>query len=327
MKTVLLLLGFSSLVISENDVADQYRFRSRCDSLALGFKNDPDLQKECDSYYQKKLAQIPRAKIKKIKKAKPFADSIKMEIDYLIKSYKWEDPGVAINFLMDDIFPFPSFTGTVWDDSVITAYVKGSKGCQKIKLRKDNGYSGYIISSCDTVDDTIHIESYRFHFKQELNFTQATSVTLNIKGDTISRGGHDVAEYRGMLSHISKEYIEFSGEPVSLKAQCNRTDTIEVQCKRYKNESCLICKGIDIVSAGPNSLYGYISKGEKITLTKNCKGNPCETTQVPLALYLLNSILKGHTFLVKSSERGTRIYSDCEECEKDKGEYLFPGVE
>lgn len=327
MKTILLLLSLSSLVIPQTDKTDCSNIGTKCDSLTLKYIYDLDLQKKCDSYYKKKLTQIPKVKIKgrkTYKKTKTFADSIEKEIEYLIKSYKWTDSGVKINFLADDIFPLPSFTGTVWDDSIITAYVKGPKGCQKIKLRRGNGYSGFVISSCDTINDTIHIESYFLTFKKELNLTQSTSVSLNIKGDTISKGGHDVLEYGGTLSHITKGYIEFSGESVSLKAQCNQTDTVEIKCKKYKNETCIVCGGIDIVSVGPNTLYGYISNRKKIPLTKNCKENPCETTQVPTAIYLINSILKGHSFLVKSSKLGPRIYSSCEKCQKDTSSVLFP---
>ncbi len=328
MKTTLLLFSLSSLIISQTDKTDYTNLDTKCDSLTLKYIHDPDLQKECDSYYQKKLTQIPRVKIKERKtykeKTKTFADSIKKEIEYLIKSYKWTDSEVKINFLADDILPLPSYTGTVWDDSIITAYVKGPEGCQEIRLKKDNGYSGFVISSCDTTKDTIHIKSYHLTFKQELNYTQSISVTLNINGDTISRGGHDVSENGGTLSYITKEYIEFSGGSVSLKAQCNQADTVEIKCKKYKNRTCIICKGIDIVSSGPNTMHGYISGGKKITLTKNCKENPCETTQVPTAMYLINSILKGHTFLAESSERGPRIYGDCEKCRKDTSSVLFP---
>lgn len=331
MKTILLFISLSSLIISKAEKTGYTDLGARCDSLTLNYIHDPDFQKKCDSYYQKKLTQIPRVKNKEknayIKKTKTFADSVKKEIEYLINSYKWKDSGVSINFLTDDIFPLPSFTGTVWDDSIVTAYVKGPSGCQKIRLRKGDGYSGFITSSCDTVNDTIYIESYRFNFKKELNLTQSVSATLSIKGDTISRGGHDVLEHGGTLSNVTKRYIEFSGEPVSLKAQCNQTDTVDIKSKNYPNRTCLICRGIDIVSAGPNTLHGNMSKGKKITLAKNCKENPCETTQVPTAIYLINSVLEGHTFLVKSSERGPRIYSDRKECEKDKGEYLFPGLE
>ena len=318
MKTILLLLSLSSFIFSQTNL------NTKCDSFTLGYFLDPDLQKKCDSYYRKKLSQIPRIKIKEKKKAKTFADSIKQEIEYLIKSYKWTDSGVKINFLADDIFPIPSFKGTIWDDSIITVYVKGPAGCQEIKLKKDNGYSGYIISSCDTVNDTIHMESYRLHFKDKLYLTQAISVTINMKGDTISHGGHDMLEQGGTLSQVTKEYIEFSGVPVAIKTQCNRIDTVEIKCKKYKNETCLICRGIDIVSAGPSTLHGYISGGKKVTHTKNCKENPCETTQVPTAIYLINSILKGHTFLIKSSERGPRIYSSNEECRKDTSTVIFP---
>lgn len=321
MKTILLLLNLSSLIISQTNL------NTKCDSLTLGYIHDLDLQKKCDSYYQKKLTQIPKVKSKSrkdLKKAKTFADSIKKEIEYLIKSYKWTDSGVKINFLADDIFPVPSFAGTVWDDSIITAYVKGPEGCQKIKLRRGNGYSGFVISSCDTVNDTIRKESYRLHFKNKLYLTQVISIDINMKGDTISGGGHDVMEDGGVLSHVMKKYIEFSGESVFLKAQCNQIDTIEIKCKKYKNEKCLICRGIDIVSAGPNTLHGYISNRKKITLTKNCKENPCETTQVPTAIYLINSILKGHSFLIKSPERGPRMYSNSKECQKDTSSVLFP---
>ncbi len=328
MKTILLLLGLSPLVISQTDKTDHSNLGTTCDSLTLNYIHDPDLQKKCGSYYQKKLTQIPRVKIKGRKaykkKTKTFADSIEKEIEYCIKSYKWTDSGVKINFLVDDILPIPSFKGTVWDDSIITAYVKGPKGCQKIKLRRGNGYSGFIISSCDTISDTIHIESYLLTFKKELNCTQSISVTLNSKGDTISKGGHDVLEYGGTLSHITKGYIEFSGESVLLKVQCNQVDTVEIKCKKYKHETCLICRGIDIVSAGPNTLHGYFPGGKKVTLSENCKENPCETTQVPTAIYLINSILKGHSFLIKSPERGPRIYSNCEECRKDTSSVLFP---
>lgn len=324
MKTILFLLSVTFLILSQTDKPDHSNLDTKCDSLTLNYIYDLDLQKKCDSYYQKKLTQIPRVKTKEKKKSKTFSDSIKNEIEYLIKSYKWKDSGVKINFLADDIFPIPCFKGTVWDDSIITAFVKGPKGCQKIKLRKDNRYSGFIISSCDTINDTIHIESYLLTFKKELNLTQSISVTLNIKGDTISKGGHDVLEYGGTLSHITKGYIEFSGESVSLKAQCNQIDTVEIKRKKYKNEACIVCRGIDIVSAGPNTLHGYISKGKKITLTKNSNENPCKTTQVPIAIYLINSILKGYKFLIKSSERGPRIYSNCKECQKDTSSVLFP---
>ena len=324
MKTILLLLSVSFLILSQTDKPDHSNHNTKCDSLTLNYIHDLDLQKKCDSYYKKKLTQIPKVKIKEKKKAKTFADSIKKEIEYLIKSYKWTDSGVKINFLADDIFPVPSFAGTVWDDSIITAYVKGPEGCQKIKLRRGNGYPGFVISSCDTVNDTIRKESYRLHFKNKLYLTQVISIDINMKGDTISGGGHDVMEDGGVLSHVMKKYIEFSGESVFLKAQCNQIDTIEIKCKKYKNEKCLICRGIDIVSAGSNTLHGYISNRKKITLTKNCKENPCKTTQVPIAIYLINSILKRHKFLIKSSERGPRIYSNCKECQKDTSSVLFP---
>lgn len=329
MKTILFLLSISPLLLFQTDKKEYSHHNAQCDSLILQYLHDPDLQKECDAYYEQKLKQIPRVKSKRRKKfkgAKTLADSIKKEIEYLVTSYKWTDSGVNVNFLADDIFPIPSFRGTTWEDSAITAYVKGPNGCQKIQLKRDNGFLSGMISLRDTSNYTIHITSNRFLIKEELYFTQSQSVTLTAEGDTVSKEGHDINEYGGTLSQITKKYLGFSGQRVSLKAQCNRIDTVEVRCKKYKHETCFVCKGIDIVSAGQNTMYGYISKGKKVVIPKNCKDNPCEITQVPIALYLINSMLKGYAFIIISSERGPMIYSSCEECRKDTSSVLFPSV-
>ena len=69
---------------------------SKCDSLILNYINDPDLQKKCDSYYRKKLAQIPRIKIKERKtykkKTKTFADSIKKATKIHLRDFYRANP-------------------------------------------------------------------------------------------------------------------------------------------------------------------------------------------------------------------------------------------
>jgi hypothetical protein len=331
MKTVGLLI-ISCIAAFQTIMADHHEIKSQCDSLIFYSTSDVYLQQDCEVYFQEQLKQIPQKEIKDkkaIKKElKSFPDSIKQEILDTVNSYKWEDKGVTIQFLADYLFQAPSFKKTIWDDSTITTvYVKGNKGCKKVTLAKDSSYSGFINSSNDTINDTIHVTKDYFAFREALYITKSISTVLTIKGDTISFFSIDKHDEVGTITGITNEYIEFSGKTVSLRAVCNQNDTLEVECQNYTREKCILCGGISIITGTLDTDFGTTGGTRSSIFSIYCDENPCRTTQAPIAIYLINSSLKDKPFSTMSPDKGPRIYSSCEECEKDKESYLFPGVD
>lgn len=313
--------------------AGHSNIHSQCDSLIFNPATDVYLLKDCETYYREKLKQIPqkvsKAKRPSKKKTEPYVDSIRKEIEQLVESYEWSDKGVKLQFLADYIFRAPSLEGSIWDDSIITTvYIKGTSGCKKVTLTKDEkGYSGFINSSSDTINDTIHVAKAFFVFREALYITKAISTVLNKNGDTISHFSIDKQDELGTISGFSKMYIEFSGRRVSLRAVCNRKDTLEVECQNYTREKCILCKGISIITGTLNEDFGTSNGTRNSIFSIECDENPCRMTQVPVAIYLINSKLKDKSFFTGSPDKGPRIYTSCEECEKDRGKYFFPGVD
>ena len=265
---------------------------------------------------------------KKTSGEKSVPNSLKYEIERILFPYDWKDTTIRVLAYPENITDLPRFTGTVWNNPLVTGFVKCGSGCKKVTLiKRGHGFSGHIRTREDTLNDTIHISDCTFHLSDRMLFDSQESMILTKRGDTVSRWGKSMNEPIWNLRSVNNDYMEFSdfpGTQVTLRAQGAMTDTIVYHCPNRNSTICIKKRGIDIVICGDGILSASVHNDNRSIMIEKCIARCNEPDQIDAAIYLVNSFLKGKRFIALSDEKGIRIHKKLSACRNDTNSLFFP---